>query len=375
MIESPEEVTPFKAGWDALAVARGRPYCAPGWLLPWFDHVASPGAGLRLAVGLDGDEVVAVAPFFAVRRLGGLEWLRPLGRGISSETEPLVAAGREREAAPLLAGLLARSRPAVVTFEAIRRDSPWPQLLAGSWPGGRGRLHRVGTIPAPVVEAPPDGRGWLASRSRNFRSQVGRRRRRLEEAGARFERIDDADGIRAALPDFARLHRARWAWRGGSSLLDAATERMLADAAGELAAGGRMWLWVIRADGRTVASTLFLSAGDAATYWLGGHDDEWAALAPGFQVLVAAVEDAFARGIGRIDLGAGEQHYKHRLADRADVLQYATLAPRGRTFPAACGALAAQAGVRAAGRAQRRARRELAGYARSAAARRRTAAA
>ncbi len=69
------------------------------------------------------------------------------------------------------------------------------------------------------------------------------------------------------------------------------------------------------------------------SYWLGGFDDEWAREKPALVALLAAVEDAFARGDKRVDLGGGTQGYKLRFSDGQDELQWTSLAPRTARAP------------------------------------------
>jgi CelD/BcsL family acetyltransferase involved in cellulose biosynthesis len=337
-------VAPIEAAWDALAVEAGEPYCAPGWMLSWWRHAAPAGARLRVAVALDGDALVAVAPFYGERRFGMVEWLRPLAAPVSHRVGPVCRHGAEAEAAAALARALAeaRPRPALLTLDGVPAGSPWPRLLAAAWPR-RTLLHRrPRTNVAPVVELDAPGfDAWLAGRSANFRQQTRRARRKLEAAGGAPRRLEGEAAV-AALEDFARLHHARWSWRGGSDALDARVEAMLRAAAAALGAHGRLWLWSIEAGGRLVSAHLFVGAGDRAVYWLGGHDAAWDAHRPGLQALVMAVEDGFDRGLARLDLGPGPQEYKRRLAGAADTLEFVSIVPAGPAFPLVRALLAAR---------------------------------
>jgi CelD/BcsL family acetyltransferase involved in cellulose biosynthesis len=343
-------VSEIAVEWDRLAVAAGEPYCAPGWMLSWWRHAAPAGARLRVAVAHDAERLVGIAPFYGERRFGALEWLRPLAAPVAHRVGPVCLPGQEAVVAAQLAGALASAhpRPALLTLDGVPRESPWPRLLAAGWPQ-RTLLHRrPQQNVAPVVElSDPDFAAWLAGRSANFRQQTRRTRRKLEAAGARFRRID-GEAVATALDDFARLHRARWAWRGGSAALGDGVEEMLRAAAAALASQRRLWLWSIEAEDKPISAHLFVGAGDQAIYWLGGHDEAWDAYRPGLQALVAAVEDGFARGIARLDLGPGAQDYKLRLTDAADILEFVSLVPWGPGFPLARGLLAARDGRRAA---------------------------
>src|ERR1700742_2726519 len=88
-------VEPHRAGWDALAVACARPYCAPDWMLSWWDHARPAGAELRVVVAVDDGELIAVAPLW--RGSGGRH--EALTSTLSPPAGPLLAPGREVEAA------------------------------------------------------------------------------------------------------------------------------------------------------------------------------------------------------------------------------------------------------------------------------------
>ncbi len=328
-----EELEPYLSEWDTLAVARGLVYCAPGWLLPWWRHVAPADAQLRVVVVHDGDRLAGIAPFYSRSQIGGIAGYRLVGGAVTHRIEPLASADAIEEVAAVIARTLAAARPvpARLRFDGIPDDSPWPRLLAGAWPGrGRPFIHREPPIPAPTVSLAHEGfDAWMATKSSNFRQQMRRARRKLESRGAAFRTAATPEEIAAALPDFERLHLARWESRGGSRTLTPAVVEMLYDAGRALVAEGRYRLESIELDGQVISSHLFVSAGDETSYWLGGFDERYAAQWPSMLSLVAAVREGFDRGDERLDLGQGGQAYKYRLADGQDCLNWLTLVPPG----------------------------------------------
>jgi CelD/BcsL family acetyltransferase involved in cellulose biosynthesis len=320
--------------WDDLAVAARLPYCTPAWMLGWWKHARPDQARLRVAVALDGTEVAGIAPCYAVRE-HGVEHVRLLTSPISHRTQPLAAAGREREVAEVIAATLAEANPGIVAFDGLPDVSPWPGLVADAWPGrlrpGRRVTERMG---APVLTlAGRDFEEWFATRSSNFRSQMRRARRSLEEQGATVRLASTPAEIEQDIGAFIRLHHARWDPRGGSDALDAGVERMLQEIAQELVAAGRLRLASVATADRTVAVQVIAAAGGEASYWLGGFDDEWARSKPALVALLVAVEDAFAREEERFDLGGGTQDYKLRFADGQDELRWTNIAPRRARTP------------------------------------------
>jgi CelD/BcsL family acetyltransferase involved in cellulose biosynthesis len=103
-----------------------------------------------------------------------------------------------------------------------------------------------------------------------------------------------------------------------------------------------MRLWTLEAEGAAISSQLFVAAGGAVTYWLGGFDPAWAREHPALVVLLRAVEDAFARGDERMDLGAGAQPYKQRFATGEDALVSSVVPLRGPRLALVLGEVAAR---------------------------------
>jgi CelD/BcsL family acetyltransferase involved in cellulose biosynthesis len=322
--------------WEELADATGRPFASPAWTLAWWRHAAPEGARLRVAVARDSDRLAAVAPFFAAEGAGGLATLVPLASGTSHRGEPVGLPGREADAGRALTRVLAETGAQVVRFDGVAETSPWPRAFADGWPGSRRpRLYREEVIPAPFVSiATGDLDVWLRSRSANFRSAMRRHVKRGDETGAEVHRVTDPSEARRGVQELARLHRARWAPRGGSGVLDDRVEAMLVAAVESLLARDRMRLYLMQLKGRVVGADLFLTAGGETSYWLGGFDDGAARLAPSIRDIYAAVREAIELGDRRVDLGGGGQEYKYRFADGEERLEWWVLVPGGTSASA-----------------------------------------
>lgn len=316
--------------WDELAYLSRRPYCAPALALAWWRHVRPAKAGLRTVLVLDGDDLVGVAPWF-VHPSTGMARYRFLGARVLMRIEPVARPGREAEVAEIMASAIANAdpRPDIVSFEGIPADSPWPQALARAWPGRRARVHLDVTRPAPILSLSGGSyEHWMEGKSRNFRQQMGRARRRLDARGAEFRLASTAAEAAAGLEAFAALHHDRWRGKGGSGVMTPGVEAMLADAARGLDPGTRFRLWSIEIDGRIISSHLFVAAGGEVAYWLGGFDQAWAKQYPSMLCILAAIEHAWSAGDHRIELGGGGQPYKYRFADEDETLRWMYLIPR-----------------------------------------------
>ena len=138
------------SSWDALTIASSRPYCAPGWMLPWWDHLRPERSTLRsVTVGRDS-ELIGLAPLCLSTDRWGIVTGHLLGHDTSSYSEPLALRGRERQLAAAVTSVLSGrgERIDVLSFSGIPNDSPWPRLLQETWPGRRPRLALVSTMQA-----------------------------------------------------------------------------------------------------------------------------------------------------------------------------------------------------------------------------------
>jgi CelD/BcsL family acetyltransferase involved in cellulose biosynthesis len=326
-----------REGWDALAVAAGRPFCSPAWMLAWWRHVAPARAKLRVVAVYDGNELVGIAPFFSSRTRGGLVQFRMLGSRTSVRLEPLAGEGREVEVADTVAETLSIANPSpdLIMFEGVPTRSPWPGLLSDALSNGSTPFkHRAYPTIAPTLSLEGSTfEEWFSATPPHFRQEARRRRRRLEEKGAVFSLASSVDEARVALEAFFALHYSRWKPRGGSGVLNRCVEAMLRDVADELAEQRRFRVWTIAVDDVVISAQIFVAAGGEVAYWLGGFDESWSRLGPSIQTVIKALEHAWSVGDRRLDLGAGAQDYKYSFADGQDVLEWVTLAPRAVRYP------------------------------------------
>jgi CelD/BcsL family acetyltransferase involved in cellulose biosynthesis len=326
------ELEPYLGQWDELAIASGRPYCCPAWMLAWWRHAGAEDE-LRVVLLVEGDELVALAPF-CLSRWRGMNVYRLLCAGTSTRIGPLPAAGVADDHARAVATALAAAPapPDVFRFEGIDAKSPWPKLLAQHWPGRRPHLRTDFELDAPTVDISEGYDAWFSSRSRNFRKDLNRVRRRLAERGAEV-RMSDADHLEADLRDLFRLHHARWDERGGSGNLDPAIEGMIRDCADALFPLGRFRLFVLEAEGKAISAGLLIDAGKEAAVWGGGFDPEWSKFGPGMTTQAAAIEDSAKRGQTCVDFGEGEEHYKRVIGVPDQPVAWMTLFPKRARYP------------------------------------------
>jgi CelD/BcsL family acetyltransferase involved in cellulose biosynthesis len=337
LIADIDRLAEIAPAWDALAVECGRPLVSPAWMLAFWRHVRPPDAELHVVAVRDGDELVAIAPFFAQRNGRGRVDLRMLGRAMP-RTGPLALPGREWDAAAAVADALARATPRadVIALESGPLASHWPDALADGWPGAtRPLMRRYFVQNSYVVSLAADSPdAWLAAKRPHFRKRMTRLRRLVAEAGG-VPRMSTAATLEQDVAAFVRLHAARWDGRGASEIV-ALREGLTAvyeEVGRAHAASGRFRLYLLELDGEPVAAELLAAAGGEVVSINGGWDPRHAKLGVSNVCMLHAIEDAFARGDRRLDWGPGDQLFKRRFADGDDPVCWTMLVPPGRRMP------------------------------------------
>jgi hypothetical protein len=287
----------------------------------------------------EGGQLVGLAPLCfdpAHRRHGGYRLLA----GATPRTTPLALPGRAWEVVGALAATVSEldPQPGILALESIPAASPWPLALAEQWPTRvRPWLCRYFTMSSPTAALTQDTfDDWLGSKSSNFRGQMRRMRRRFAQAGG-SGRFSTPETLRDDIAALVRLHAGRWEGRGDSSIVAGGAELAGAfEVAGRAALEeGGFRLRILELDGEPISAQLFAAAGGDVIYYNGGWDERHAQFKPAMLGILDAIEDAFARGERRMDLGPGAQPYKLRFADGTDPLSWWILIPPGRRMPAA----------------------------------------
>ena len=328
VIDDPVRLSSVVDAWDALAVQLSAPYASPHWLLPWWRHVAPEWAKLYVvAVIDDAGELIGLGPWYLDARRGIGPRIRPLGADLCDWVGPLAQPGQKAIVAEQFARVFHDLRPrvSVISLEGRPSASSWGKDFEVT---GRARSIHWRTEPALFI--PLEGgtfNNWFMSKSKHFRQRMRKLRRDFEASGGTY-RLADESSLDADLASFARLHRARWIERGRSNALRPGVNEMLLDAGRALVGSGRLRVWSLDIDGITVSSHVLVTAGRELGYWLTGFDEE---RAPGSSLLgiLHVIEDSFASGAARLDLGSGRFAYKQRFADAETDLVWEWVVPPG----------------------------------------------
>jgi CelD/BcsL family acetyltransferase involved in cellulose biosynthesis len=303
---------PLVDAWRALAELRENPFLTPEWFAAW--QAAYPSEEPFVILWRRDGQLRGVLPLVRVAS-GPLRILRFAGARRGDWFTPACRPADELAMAAACAALLGRERRRwqLLELDRIDRASAWPQALwSGSDVIAGARPRRADVLP--YIDFGDDGYdGYLATRSRNFRSQLGRRRRKLErEHGLEFRMTAAPEQLDADLEAFFRLHDERWRERGGSSSGSEAARELQRRFARSALERGWLRLWTADAGGGPAAAWYGWRIGDRYCYALSGLGDGWDRLGLGTVLLAHTIERAAADGASVYDMMWGDEGYKAR---------------------------------------------------------------
>ena len=315
VIHELESLGSIEDEWRRLAEGGGNAFVTPEWFTAWFRHYGEHKTPSVVVSRAPGGAVQGIFPL--ARSLRGRPIsLRFAGANLGDHFHPLADDG-EGVTLSRLAGAFLEQQPGASTIVLDNVDAAatwWRALAAGFRRPLVTSAYRHSTLPR-IDLGDTTWEEFLAARSRNFRSQVRRRERRLErEHGLRFRRTTDAGQVAQDMQTFYRLHDARWRERGGSSLNSPTARAFHTDFAAAALQRGWLRLWFLEADGDDVAAWYGWRLGDRYSYYLAGFAPEWANRDVGNVLFSHTIRSAIEEGAQQYDMLMGEEAYKSRYA-------------------------------------------------------------
>lgn len=303
-VEREEALRALEEDWWRLwaRVPSATPFQSPAWLLPWW-RVFAPGA-LRVLVVRHGDRLVGLAPFYLDANRRAL----PLGIGLSDYLDVLVDPADFAPVAALLAGAIRDGLASGVQQWELCDLAPGAQALR-LFPEAAVEDHVAD--PCPVLTLPESASASSvipAGRRRHLRTA----RNRAERAGGCTVEQCHGGTVTGALGELARLHRARWAERGGNGVLsEPEVQRFHAQALPALDRAGLLRLLVCRIHGDVVGVYYGLRHRERAYAYIGGFDPAQAFFSPGALLIGHAIDQAAREGAREFHFLRGGESYKY----------------------------------------------------------------
>jgi CelD/BcsL family acetyltransferase involved in cellulose biosynthesis len=296
--------------WNGLALRADNIFATRTWAECWWRQYGDGATPMVLTDREDDPRVVV--PLYSSGRL--LRQVRLIGNGPADHLGPACAPEHRHLAAQLLRDrFLDQKRPDwdVLLLQDVPEQDGWPTLLGGT------EVRRTDS-PSLTFEQGGTWDDFLKSKSKNFREQAGRKRRRLEREFAAVFRTATADSVEEDLQTLFRLHRLRW---GADAPFATGRERALHEEfAPRALAEGWLRLHVLELDGEPAAALYNLRFGSVEGSYQGGRDPRFDEHSVGFVLYTHSIRDALESGLSEFRMLRGDESYKSRFANRTDVV-------------------------------------------------------
>jgi CelD/BcsL family acetyltransferase involved in cellulose biosynthesis len=288
------------------------------WLGSWWKHV-SAGRRLHILVVRRAGRLIGIAPW-ALRppqpgRLIPFRALEFMGMGdIGSDYLDLIARPEDETEVVKAVGDYLEKHRMFIEFQRVKHSSQRVGSLISRLDQAGWQTQQLITDNCAYLDL--KGHSWksyLSTVSRSHRANVNRRLRRLKESfqSVEFQKAADEATRAACFKDFTHLHALRWSGDERSTALTGPAVTAFHEEFSRIAQErGWLRLYVLRLDGKAVASTYSFRYGDVFYYYQAGYDPAYCSYSVGLSTLAMAIESSIGEGIIEIDFLHGEEEYK-----------------------------------------------------------------
>lgn len=303
-IEIVRSVEAIATEWERLGGALGAsPFMRPGWISAWWRAFGSGTLEIITTRGTDG-RLSGVLPL--QRRFGALK------STTNAHSPEFGLLAEDAESADAIAQEIFRRGVRSLSLGLLNADDVRRLRAAADAAGYRVLEPKVRRSPYLAIEG--DWTTYQRGLSKNMRSDVSRRLRRLMEAGSvSVEVATGRERIDELLAEGFRIEHSGWKARKSTAIASRADTRQFYSEVARWAADcGFLWLAFLRLDGRALAFEFGLEH-DGVNYPLkGGYDPEYAWFSPGSVLEWMMVGRAFCRGMSFYEFLGAEEAWKLR---------------------------------------------------------------
>lgn len=308
------------------------------WCLCGWQTIGQPrGRTLHTLIMREDGQAVLIWPMVLERRhLWSI--LRPLGSETTEYSRVLVADRPDAESLIAEAWRILRrtARADVAVLHNVQAGTPLHRVIAAD------RSYRTELAQTTSSLQRADYRDWdsyYRTLSKSFRSELGRKRRRLAELGAFTIEQVTRDAERGQVLDWLLQHKLQWLARTGLDnpwLATAQYRDFLRAIIARPSPVGEIVMFAMRLDGRIVGAQLCGVDRVRLEGYIGAFDGEFGKYSPGQILLGHILKWAFECGLD-IDFRIGDQSYKRSWINReSEAITYEIAdSPRGALYIAA----------------------------------------
>ncbi|MBI5588799.1 MAG: GNAT family N-acetyltransferase [Deltaproteobacteria bacterium] len=330
MISSTEGFALLEGMWNRLlSVSQANNYFLRWeWLWNWWHVFNTPGDRLAILVVEEGDEAVAIAPFYAKKSLAGGILPARLLMFLGTQDGPEGDVGSDYMDIICKEGAEGAVIDAVFEYIAVNNlcDEIFLSKVAASSNAyglimekgdAMGFLTEVANeFISPYIKLPSSWDDYLGSLSASMRYKIRNERRKLQRSHqAVFSKARRAEDLGLFLGELIKLHQSRWTSKGMEGAFSNQKfvefhERVLPI----MLKNGHLDLILLSDNGIIRGAIYNIVYNDKIYFYQSGIDVEKSAVSYGFVLHSHCIEDAIQRGLKEYDFlpKGGTDDYKER---------------------------------------------------------------
>ena len=320
VVDSGAALAGLRSEWNGLLETsrEASAFLSWEWQEAWW-RIYGAGRGLRIYTRYRGGRLVGILPLYH-QRVGvvpGLTCgrLRLVGSGGDTSPDYLGALldpdGEEETAAALVNHVLDDRGWDALWLSDVREESPVAVALQAALARRRERLH-IG--PSTRITFLPLAASWetlLAGLDAHWRQEVRRRRRRLEERGARCVLLEDPAKLDVAFDRLGELHRLRWTRRAERhSFSTPEYLQFHREVMRRFLKRGWLRLFALQLGDQAIAMRYCFRFRHEVFAFQSGFDPAYDRLSPGSVLMSHVVEHSIREGARVVDMLKGEYPHK-----------------------------------------------------------------
>jgi len=305
---TPITIGELKANWSnySKTIKASHPFILSEWLEAWWG-IFGGGDELRILHVARGAEVIGIAPL--MMKAGVAKFIG--SADVCDYLDFPIRTGAETDFYNAVLDSLKSSGVTNMDLESLRPDST---VMTHLIPLARSRGMRIEVSDTDVTLEMPLPGSWeeyLGSLTTHQRHEIGRKGRRLTEAGEVVFDIKRSEDIGADLAILIRLLRISRADK--AEFMTEKMEAFFKRIAGAMDAAGLLRFGHLRIGGRVVASIMCFDYNGTRYLYNSGYDPEYSALSAGLLSKVYSIKDAIEHNLKKYDYLKGAEVYKYHL--------------------------------------------------------------
>ena len=304
-----ESFDSLASSWAGLpdSMKQGPVFVLPGWYSAWWQAFGAE-ASLFLGLVKQGDTVIGIAPL----KVEGKRASFICEDRVCDYLDFVVSPGKEADFFNILLDELNKRGITRLALKALRPDST---VLTSLVDIARERHQQVSCRRYDVsleLDLPKTWDAYLAGLPGKQRHEVGRKMRRLQEAGAvSFHIFGDSQDVLAKLDIFIRLFRQ--SRRDKANFMTDQMRTFFELLAQAMARAGLLRLGFLELDSLPVASVAYFDYNNNIYLYNSGYDPHYSWLSVGLLSKVLCIKDSIEQKKDKFDFLRGAEVYKYRL--------------------------------------------------------------